>query len=225
MQSCMLSKAPLADWKDRSIYWGDSRWISRTTCVPSASSPQLFGWSQNRITASRPPWAVQTNLPSISRVPTRTHRYGGKSPSYCGMVIAEQRPVLSLSFELGNRVSGSNIRGFPLHLPAARIVSAPGRAGRGGGSGRCGIMSSAGDGRALVTGWRSGRRAPVVKPTQPRWCPRSSALPNCASPADPTHGRPTGAADHPVIANSSRASFLVFASDTSIRTFIPKAIR
>jgi hypothetical protein len=40
MQSCMLSHPALADWKERSIYRGDSWWISRIKCVPGEYVPK-----------------------------------------------------------------------------------------------------------------------------------------------------------------------------------------
>ena len=40
MQSCVLSQAALADWKDRSTYCGDAWWISRIKCVPGDYVPK-----------------------------------------------------------------------------------------------------------------------------------------------------------------------------------------
>jgi hypothetical protein len=40
MQSCMLSQAALADWKDRSIYRGEAWLISRIKCVPGDYLPK-----------------------------------------------------------------------------------------------------------------------------------------------------------------------------------------
>jgi hypothetical protein len=40
MQSCMLSQAALADWKERSIYRGEQWLISRIKCVPGDYVPK-----------------------------------------------------------------------------------------------------------------------------------------------------------------------------------------
>jgi hypothetical protein len=40
MQSCLLSQPALADWKERSIYRGDSWRISRIKCVPGDYMPK-----------------------------------------------------------------------------------------------------------------------------------------------------------------------------------------
>jgi hypothetical protein len=40
MQTCMLSQAALADWKERPIFRGDQWWISRIKCVPGDYVPK-----------------------------------------------------------------------------------------------------------------------------------------------------------------------------------------
>jgi hypothetical protein len=40
MQSCVLSQAALADWKERSIYRGEQWVISRIRCVPGDYAPK-----------------------------------------------------------------------------------------------------------------------------------------------------------------------------------------
>jgi hypothetical protein len=40
MQSCMLSQAALADWKERSIYRGDQWRIKRIKCMPGDYLPK-----------------------------------------------------------------------------------------------------------------------------------------------------------------------------------------
>jgi hypothetical protein len=66
--------------------------------------------SQNRIFSLRE-CVSQTSRPERLRSPSPVHRYIGRSPSKWGMVIAEQRPALSLTTESGK--AGSNM-GFPL---------------------------------------------------------------------------------------------------------------
>ena len=40
MQSCMLSQAALADWKERSVFYGKAWRISRIKCVPGDYVPK-----------------------------------------------------------------------------------------------------------------------------------------------------------------------------------------